>query len=68
MELLNLVLSPQRTGVKIIAEFEHDDLKVLMKKLGELQNKCLEYKMTIHWDDAEGVTTIQTKNWHKCDC
>lgn len=53
---------------KIIVEFEHDDLMVLMKKLGELQNKCLEYKMIIHWDDAEGETVIQTKDWEKCNC
>lgn len=48
---------------KIIVEFERDDLSVLMKKLGKLENQGLEYKMRIYWDDIDGYTDLQTKNW-----
>lgn len=48
---------------KIIVEFERDDLHVLLNRLHELENKGLEYKMRIYWDDIDGYTDIQTKNW-----
>lgn len=51
---------------KIIVEFERDDLHVLLNRLHELENKGLEYKMRIYWDDIDGYTDIQTKNWDNC--
>lgn len=50
---------------KIIVEFERDDLRVMMNKLGELVNKGLEFKVRIYWDDIDGYTDIQTKNWNE---
>lgn len=47
----------------VIIELKRDDLPVLMKRLNELENKCLEYKMRIYWDDTNKYTETKTKNW-----
>lgn len=50
---------------KIIVELERNDLKSLINRLAVLENKGLEFKMRIYWDDIDGYTDIQSKNWDK---
>lgn len=50
-------------GCVIIKNMDSEDLPILMKRLNELEHKCLEYKMCIHWDENGNVTELRTKHW-----
>ena len=53
---------------KVIVEFERDDLRVLLNGIAELETKGLEFKMRIYWDDIDGYTDFQSRNFNKCNC
>ena len=66
--IVELGFKVTKDGGKIIVEFERDDLRVLLNGIAELETKGLEFKMRIYWDDIDGYTDFQSRNFNECDC